>query len=350
VSSLFDLLTKLEKEQWSGEIAITSSQGNATILLREGQFIWAHRPLDRAIERLSKFSWLKLPPETVLRNCKTWEDFVRMLLHSNPDSYSQLVRFLKTDRLELFFRLFFWSNVELGQRPFAVALPDPVELNFYSTRKLSTLLKEANRRLHEWPQIQESIGSSKRIFICQIDLPPENDIPRDAIDQAFLEKEDTISAVLPFTLEEIELLRLCDGTRTIQDLVKESMDGEFLTLRRLLNLWEKNAVTPKDDQNFKSSRVSKPNPLKLMDIGMLCVLSPFLGLVFYGMMMLDQEWGRAPVSSVPVQIELEAFKSRHGRYPLTLSELKDGSLPVDDVMNRFDYKLLHPLQYQLVVK
>ena len=350
MSSLFELFAKLERDRWSGEIGISSSQGNATVLIREGQFIWCHRPIDRAVERISKFPWIKMPPEAILRNCKTWEDLVRMFLHANPDSYNQLIRYLKTDRLELFFRIFFWSNIEIASRAFTVEPPDPVELGFYSMRKLSTLLKEAQRRVTEWPQIQEQVGSSKRIFICQIDLPHQDEAPRDAIDQAFLEKEDSISAVLPFSPEEIEILRQCDGTRTVQDIVRDSIDGEFLTLRRLLALWEKHAIAPKDDENFQSARLPKASPLSLKEVIRALFLSLVTALLFWAAGKVERNWGGASLSPVPVQQSLEIFKHRHGRYPLTLSELPALNLPSRELSEHFDYKLLHPLDYRLVVK
>ncbi len=188
MSSLLEVLKQFESEKWSGEITVTSSQGNCELLIYQGALLWAHRPLDRAIERISKFNWIQLPPEASLRGVRTWEDFVRLLLHSNHDSYQQLVRFLKTDRFEIFFRMFFWSNVEMTPRPFAVSPPDQAELGFYAPRGLNTLLKEARRRIDEWPKIQKQIGSSKRIFVCTVEIPAENNAPLDAIDEAFIGK------------------------------------------------------------------------------------------------------------------------------------------------------------------
>lgn len=350
MSSLFDLLAKMEAEKWSGELGVSSSQGNATILIREGQFLWAHRPLDRAIEKISKFSWVQLPPDAVLRHSKSWEDLVRILLHANPDNYNRLVRFLKTDRLELFFRIFFWSNMELSPRAFAVQPPDPVELGFYSTRKISTLLKEAKRRIEEWPQIQTAVGSSKRLFICQVDLPPQNPAARDVIDEAFLEKEDTLSSGLPYTFEEIEILRSCDGTKTVQDLVRDSTDGEFLTLRRLMNLWEKGAVVAKDEENFLShSRIkSKGIPFKETFAALIVCIA--LSAAFLLIHSLKTELGSHAQNTVPLQQALEIFKLQNDRYPLTLTELETVLRLPQSYKDSFRYELTHPLEYKLMIK
>ncbi len=351
MSSLSELLQKLETECWSGEVSVSAAEGNAAILLREGQFIWSHRPLHRMIERLSKVEWIKLPPEEVLKNCRNWEDLVRMILHANPESHARIVRLLKTERLELFFRLFFWSNMELTPRKFHVDLPDPAELGFYSPRKISTLLKEAQKRMEEFPQMQKALGSSKRIFVPLIEVPSIDMSNPDAIDQAFLDQKDDISEVLPYSPEEIELLRLCDGTHSVQDIVRLSLDGEFLILRRLMNLWEKGAVAPKDDAKpIKNRSTQVRDSFGAQELFLTAGLGIILCLIFGASKQIDTSHLRRSPSFAPLAWSLERYRSSQGRYPLTLSEMNQVFGFQDAYLDQFDYRLPHPEAYELMIK
>ena len=343
-----DFFKKLDREKWSGEVSISSSQGNLSLMIFEGQLIWAHRPLQRAIERISKISWIEMPPESILASCKSWEDFVRILLHANQERHAQLVRHLKTDRLELFFRMFFWSNVEMKARAASIERPDPVELGFFNPRSLKTLLKEADRRAKEWPEIQKHIGSSKRTFVNLVQIPSSQKELRDLIDEAFEEGEDSVSAGLPYSPEELELLRLCDGTNSVQDLVRISLDGEFLTLRRLMNLWEKGAVAPKDDENSMPLRENSSEGFKFKDLLRISSLSFAFFII---LTIIHSMPPRIPApSSVALQQAIEIFRRTKGRYPLGLAELRSVSAFHNSSFDAFEYRLLSPTDYELVVK
>lgn len=347
MSSLFEVLKQFEADRWSGEISVTSSQGNAELLISEGALLWAHRPLDRAVERLSKFSWIQLPPDESLRGIRTWEEFVRILLRTNHDSYQQLVRLLKTDRLELFFRIFFWTNIELTPRAFPVSPPDQADLGFYSPKSLGTLLKEAKRRTDEWPRIQKQIGSSKRIFVCTVEIPTENNAPLDAIDEAFLGKSTASARALPYSYEEIEILKASDGTNSVQDIVRLSPDGEFLTLRRILRLWERGALAPKDDD----SQVIHPQ-IVLRRIGMKDGARALLLLVVFLIAAgLTDRLLHPPVmqseDAHTIQQSLELYRLKYKRYPLTLNELSTFIPLPEGAHFGFSYSLIHPTEYEL---
>lgn len=354
MSSAFDFFSKLETEKWSGEVYVTSSQGNATLLLKEGQLIWAHRPLDRAFERLSKIEWIKLPPEMILKNIKTWEELVRMVLHSNPDRYSDVTHMLRTERLELFFRIFFWSNVEFVPRQFKVDLPDPVELGFYRPRSLAPLLKEATRRVQEWPEMQAQIGSSKRIFVCLTDLPASDSRVRDALDQVLAETQISSASPSAYSPEEIEILRLCDGTNSVQDIVRVSLDGEFLTLRRMVKLWEKGAIAPKDEPSATIRRKASSEPFQISDLGRVAASLLLASVIAFCADAAKTQWAPesqlSSIDSIPLQQALELYRHNAHRYPLSLNDLK-AEFPFTDVyIGAYDYRLIHPTEYRLMLK
>jgi len=351
MKELTGLFLKLEKEQWSGEVEVNSTEGSAFILIHKGQFIWAHRSLDRSIERLERLSWLDLPPEEVLRSAKTWEELVQALIRSNQPQYHRLVRYLKSERQEIFYRTFFWSNVEMIPRAFEFQLPDPVEFGFYTKRKLSSQVREAEKRLLEWPSFQQLIGSSKRIFVRQTDLDLSPKSEADEIDKALgSTNPEVVIGAQSFSLEELEILRLCDGTHNVQDLIRLTGIGEFLTIRRVIELWDRGVIAPKDDESTIHRRVKAKSEWTLKAALSSALLLVLLCSLNSAVDRLQKRSSSGYVSSTAVQQRLELFRRKEGRYPLNLQELSV-ERPIDPLyLNQFEYKLLNPFKYQLMVR
>jgi hypothetical protein len=354
MKAAFDFFNRLVVEKWSGEIDVTSSQGHATLLIKEGSLIWAHRPLDRAIERIEKLHWIKLPPSEVLGSIRSWEGIVKEILRLNSDQYPRLTKYLKTDRLELFFRIFFWTNVELNPRTFSFDGPDPVEFGFYSPKRLDILIKEAQHRLKEWPTIQDKMGSSKRVFISRVDIPESQLEELDIVDQSLMQFEGRkthASAIskFPFSEEEMELLRDCNGRNTVEDLIRKSADGEFLTLRRLLALWKKSAIAPKDAVEL-SSRKTKFFRFSIVEMGaLLWTMAMTLGLLWAYSWCAPQK----PIpQSIPASVSqaIEIFHELNGHYPLSLLEIHDIRPLKPEEIQSFVYTLHHPQAYELKLK
>ncbi len=346
------LLSKLESEKWSGEVEVNSTEGSAFILIHQGYFLWAHRSLDRSIERFSRIGWIDLPPDAVLKSSRTWEELVRALVRSNQAEYHRLVRYLKTERLEIFYRIFFWSNVEIKTRSFAFELPDPVEFGFYTRKRIASQIKEAEKRIQEWPRFQQLIGSSKRIFLRQIEVPASEKKDGDAIDQAL--GDDEVSEILlggqSYTPEEMELIRLCDGTHNVQDLIRISSFGEFLTIRRLIHLWDLGAIAPKDEEATVYRKAKAKSVWSLKATLYAAFLLALITTACFVGVRLQIKATPSFASSTALQQKLEIFRRQEGRYPLNLQELSVEE-PLDPVyLEQFQYKLVHPLHYELVVK
>ncbi|MBN8554512.1 MAG: hypothetical protein J0L93_03630 [Deltaproteobacteria bacterium] len=348
----FDFFKKVEKERWSGEVDITSSQGHACLLIKDGQLIWAHRPLDRAIERLEKVEWMHLPPSEVLTSIRSFETLVKEVIAANPDQYARVVKYLKLERLEIFFRIFFWSNVELNPRTFSVEGPDPVEFGFYTPKRFETLINEAQKRLHEWPVIQEKMGSSKRVFVSQVDLPKKDSSHIDVIDQSLMQFDESKARPhhLPFSGEEIDLLRSCDGRNTVEDLIRKFPEGEFLILRRLLELWRKGAIAPKDAEELVAPRQSNAMHFSARHlfgfVWAVALTSAFLTLHFW---ITPPDM---PLKAVPVNViqAIEIFRELNGHYPLSLLEIQNLRPLSSQETEALVYTLEHPEVYEIKVK
>ncbi|TVQ81064.1 MAG: hypothetical protein EA369_00725 [Bradymonadales bacterium] len=349
MTDLFHFFSKLEQDRWSGEVQVTASEGNAFLVFLEGEFLYAYRPLDRAVEKLQEVRWLRMPPEQVTQGAVSWEAIVLQLLRENREKEAKLVRHLKSDRYEIFFRIFFWTNVDLIPIPDDSAFSPSLELSFYSPRSISRLLNEAKARLEEWPKIQKRIGSSHRVFACRVpssELEKEENRQKDAVDQALERFSDTAGIVLQgdarFSDEQIELLRLCDGHNNVQDIIRKSYSGEFLTLRRLIELWDQGAVGPRDEDSSRSHGSKSPLSFKELKAGFLvCVFVAAVSGFFFWSQPTPQ------VDLAPVQSALEIYRGVHGRYPLTLQELQLSRVIAGQSFDGLAYRLVSLDRYEL---
>jgi hypothetical protein len=353
VSSVFDLFERLRRESFSGEVEVTSSQGHAIILLKEGKFVWAHRTIDRAFERFQKVSWLQMPSAAQVASGRSWGDFVVALLEANPDSYNRIVRLLKMDRLEVFFRIFFWSNLEMIQRTVDVhTLLVPPELSFYSVREFEPLLIEARKRVADWPDMKIRMGSSRRIFMSQVE-PSSLKIDYDAaVDEPSIAPASPDNGQLPqvpFSSEEIEMLRHCDGRNTVQDLVRTLPEGEFLIVRRLLDLWRKGAVRPKDDEESVVSIHARADDISPRDI---IGASAVAFLVSLGFLLAGHIFIAPPPAAVPHEIQqaLVIYRRTEGHYPATLTEIPSRVFLTRNTLKKFDYTLADPMHFDVKPK
>lgn len=333
MKSLVDLFKKLEAEEWSGEVLVTSVEGNATLVIKSGKLLFAHRPIDRALERLERISWVEAPPSSVVLNCKDWQEFVSATISANEKNYERIVEYLKRDRLELFYRIFFWTNVEVVPRAYSVELADMPELHFYDPRGLDRLVREALSRQEEWPGIQRRLGSGKRVFIVNsknesLDEPSSELDEIDLVLKDFESKHRASSSSVPFSgsSEDAELLKLCNGRNTVQDIVRLSEEGEFLTLKRILRLWEQGSILPKEEDSAMISSQAQ-NSKQIAKEAKAVSFWGFILLLALGLNYLSSARYQAePFSQHNLESALEVYRGLSGRYPLTLNELDQAGL------------------------
>lgn len=351
MNTAFELFEKLANQNWTGEVEVTSSQGHALIFIKEGRFLWAHRPIELTIERFSRIEWLKMPDAEALKGIKTWETFVGLLLSTNSDQFGRVVELLKMDRLEVFFRIFFWKNVEIIPRQMPDKEIDPAQLGFYSLRQFDRLLSEARKRLEEWPLMRQRIGNSKRVFSSQISVSAlEAHLPEGiakAVDNA-----DALKGLpeIPFSTEEIELLLLCDGRNTVQDIVRLLPEGEFLVIRRLLDLWKKSAIRPKDEEHSMISMTTSPLELQTSTLITAGFLAIALSLFWAVLSFFKPEPAISSGNQSSLVQALEVHRRVFNTYPMSLKELNESLYPARQNFQFFDYVLLNSTHYNLAPK
>ena len=354
MNTLLNYFQELANKNWSGEIDVMASQGNATILMRDGEFILAYRPIGRSFEKFQKIEWLKTPPQNELEKLDNWMVFIEVLLEGNEDKSIQLANFLKIDRMELFYRMFLWSNIEIASREFKVGPLGSTKLSFYTPKNLNSMLDEAKRRLDNWPQFQERLDSSNRIFVSKINFGPKLVQELESMDTESFRSEDSTEfegrhpiPTLPYTLEEIELLRECDGRNTVQDLIRRSEHGEYQTIKRLISLWNKKAISPKDEEDAYAESTPLAAKLSVKDVGILIFMIMLISSFFVLTDILNPHSAAHHRAAVTVTRGLESFRTSEGTYPLTLNVLvRRGLISKIDITN-LEYSLIHASRYKL---
>lgn len=208
-------------------------------------------------------------------------------------------------------------------------------------------MDEVDDRLENWPKIQEKIGSGKRTFIALINIPDDYDEEtKDEIDFT-LEKfsGSKLPRSVPFSSEEIQIIRACDGSNSVQDIVRQMPDGEFLTLRRIVALWEKAAITPKDERNQIANRTqTKFDKVELMKT--VALLGLTIGLFLLASLV---EPNPTPETRPPAHIvqSLEIYRHVYGRYPITLTEMENKGWIDAQMARKLNYRIEGSIRYSL---
>ncbi len=138
--------------------------------------------------------------------------FGELLVENGFVTHDELSHYIRVQIEEAIYHLFTWSRgqfyFEAGQRPDASEML--VSVNAES------LLLEAARRIDEWSLIEKKIPSFDLVF----------EIDRERLDASDVE----------LSPEQVELLPLIDGARTVQEIADLSGKGEFDVGRALYGL------------------------------------------------------------------------------------------------------------------
>ncbi len=337
MKQILDFFEQARRDLWSGRVILISTQGSASIEVSEGQVIYAHRAIDRSLQRWKRYPWLNVQmPDSWMPG--SWPELMLELLKTNPDQQLRLQKLFLVDRREVFLRCFFWSNIEIRKQDDRVFLPDPDQLPFYTPMELGELIEEAKRRLQAWPALKSQMGSSKRVFVSSIQNSNLPDLIEESLSEAKVQGNP-----LPFSVDELELLRLCDGHHSVLDLVQMLPYGEYLTIEMILSLQERGALRSKERLAEEGS-VVHTLALSVNDV-LNAVVTTLSALVLtIGLHFVFSQKITAPCDSRAVQQALEIYRSRFQYYPLTLNELpKSLAIPAD----LFSYSLMNPVTYEL---
>ncbi|MGA0162660.1 MAG: hypothetical protein ACO3LE_00220 [Bdellovibrionota bacterium] len=322
MKKIFHFFEELAEQKWSGFIEARASEGLAYICLRKGRFLYAYRPLDRSIERLEKLSSIELPPLNAISPHEGWIDFIEICLRLNADQTQRLMRYFEIDRFEVFFRIFFWTNLELVPQAQEPNESQDSEISYFHPTKIESLLKEAQHRDQEWQSIQRRIESSKRIFVLKSKTSNEQFSTPDIIDLA-LQFESNEASFSPEEEMERDILKLCNGKNSVEDLIRSSYQGEFLVLRQLIELWDRGLIEPLDKRTRSANASLRPTKYLRDVLIVSSVLIVFGGIL--NLLAFYNQLHREAFYEIPNELSqtLELYRAEFGQYPTQLRELNE---------------------------
>ena len=241
---LADIFQLIGMQRKTGILTLENEEDTVTVHFFEGQVVGADTRL-RNLEDLLGGVLVRTGrvTEENLREAlrvqkKTLQRLGYVLINEGFISDAELREALRVQVTQIVYRLFRWRE---GSYRF-----NPVEHLEYDREHFvpvsaETILMEGARMIDEWPIIERKIRSDKMRFrktpaAKELDRPVKSIVETD-IDLG-LENNDPVGVegAIRVSPEEREILRLVDGTSTVEEIVDRSHLGEFDVYRTLYEL------------------------------------------------------------------------------------------------------------------
>jgi hypothetical protein len=142
-----------------------------------------------------------------------------------------------------------------------------------------------------------------------------------------------------------KIIDLCNGKNTVEDLIRNSYQGEFLVLRQILNLWDQGSIAPIDTRTK-----SLESPVTAFGVIQDLTKAVALGALVLICLSLIRRTPLIPiVNSVPQELHqaLELHRVEHGRYPQDLQQLQQSKSFFVLEGQRYLYQPKGPNRYEL---
>ncbi|MBI4572600.1 MAG: DUF4388 domain-containing protein [candidate division NC10 bacterium] len=224
-----DIVQLIGLQRKTGTLTLDGDEDTLSVTFQDGAVAWAQSarvPWEQRMAQLLVPQGLLTPAqlgEALALSRETRKSLNDVLAEKGILRKEDWDRVLALEVEESVYRPFRWTA---GRYRF-VSQPS-VDLAGGKVGPLATeaVLLEGIRRLDEWPMIRQKIPSSAMVF--KVSSRPGPVSPK---------------RVLP---NEVKMLDLVDGTRTVRELADASGLGEFEALRSLASLARAGAITPVD--------------------------------------------------------------------------------------------------------
>ncbi len=235
LSDLFQLITTAAK---TGMLSISRDEQKREIYFNRGNIVYASswgsedELLGNLILAQKKISKHDLEKALSLQKL-TGKRLGTILLEMMLISKKELVPFLKYQVEEIVYNLFGWSSGEFIF--YDGKLPSPEQI----ITQLNTMnvIMEGSRRIDEWIQIREVL-------------------PAEDVELQLVKNPKIKSNTVNLTADELQLLPLIDGEKTVSELLRASPLREFFTRKALYKLITSGLVEAREKKKIARQKVS----------------------------------------------------------------------------------------------
>jgi len=358
--SLADIFQLIGLQRKTGVLTLRSPEDVVTISFLDGKVVGADSLNKRLEDRLGQ---VLLKSKAISREAlekalalqrESLERLGHILVSHGLISKDELSSALQQQILQIIYRTFRWQD---GDYHFAQEATVDYDQELVTPLATESILMEGARILDEWPIIEKKISDRTTVFVPtkaaeKVEVAPEEDL-EELIEFQFDEAplptaEASTTSSVRVTPVENHVLGLLNGLNTVDDVVRNSMYGEFETCKALYTLLNRGLIRRASRSELASAQalaaaqeiraeVQRPGiPWLALLLAPLFAASLFLSLRNPVNPLLGPGRALAPRLSETASFArlwglsevLATFFHLSGSYPLNLAELSQmGLLP-----------------------
>jgi len=246
--SLADIFQLIGLQRKTGVLTLRSPEDVVTISFLDGKVVGADSLNKRLEDRLGQvlLKSKAISPEALEKALslqqETLERLGHILVSHGFITKEELSAALQQQILQIIYRTFRWQD---GDYHFAQEATVDYDQELVQPLPTESILMEGARMLDEWPIIEKKIPDRKVVFVPtkaaeNVQVAEEEEL-EELIEFQFEEvppspPQPSASSALRVTPVEHHVLQLLDGRHTVEDVVRDSMYGEFDTCKALYTL------------------------------------------------------------------------------------------------------------------
>ncbi|HEX4825586.1 MAG TPA: DUF4388 domain-containing protein [Candidatus Polarisedimenticolaceae bacterium] len=242
---LADILQMIGIQRKTGQLTLEGAEETVVVKFLEGAVVGADTRqrnledlLGSVLVRTGRITEVQLQ-EALRIQRRTLQRLGYVLVKQGFIFEEDLREALRIQVTQIVYRLFRWRD---GRYQFTPSDHMEYDTEHFQPISAETILMEGARMIDEWPIIEKKIKSPKMVFRktaagAALDVPVASLLDAD-LDSALPERDDAAR----LSPEERDVLRMVDGSSTVQDLVDTSPLGEFDVHRLLYELVTKSLI------------------------------------------------------------------------------------------------------------
>jgi len=356
--SLADIFQLIGLQRKTGVLTLRSPEDVVTISFLDGKVVGADSLNKRLEDRLGQ---VLLKSKAISREAlekalalqrETLERLGHILLTHGFLTREELSAALQQQILQIIYRTFRWQD---GDYHFAQEATVDYDQELVQPLPTESILMEGARMLDEWPIIEKKIPDRKVVFVPtkaaeNVQVAEEEEL-EELIEFQFEEAPPSLpqpaaTGTLRVTPVEHHVLQLLDGRHSVEDVVRNSMYGEFDTCKALYTLLTRGLIRRASTSELLQAQAAAAAEEVVVETGVRGF--PWLAVVLFPLLLASALlWSKNPAnpllgpSSSPagrffeaasfarlwgLSQTLHAFAQASGSYPDNLAELAHAGL------------------------